>query len=192
MPDQGTGGLLSPLLRRARIRAVLPHIQGRVLDIGCGTGELTRWCSENAYLGVDIDPESLAIARRKHGSFRFSEQLPEGETFDLIIGLAIIEHIKFPVRWLQTLKPLLSPGGRIILTTPHPSLEGIHRFGSSVGLFSREAAEEHETLLDGTLMAETAAEAGLAIHLRKGFLLGANQLFVLKTSADKSIRSLVP
>jgi hypothetical protein len=71
-------------------------------------------------------------------------------------------------------------------------LEGIHRFGSSVGLFSREAAEEHETLLDGTLMAETAAEAGLAIHLRKGFLLGANQLFVLKTSADKSIRSLVP
>ena len=180
MADQVAGGLLSPLLRRARIRAALPHLRGRILDAGCGTGELAKWCETSGYWGVDIDEESLASARAQNPQLRFSTDLTEGETFDTIVGLAIIEHVRNPREWLEDLKSLLAPGGKIILTTPHLSMESIHRAGSAVGLFSRDAADEHETLFDEATMRDTAGLAGFRLALARRFLFRANQLFLLE------------
>ena len=179
MADQVAGGLFSPFLRRARLRAALPHVRGRVLDVGCGTGELARWCGGPGYLGVDIDEESLATARARHPACRFSGEIPDGETFDTIVGRAIIEHIKDPVAWLAELKPRLASGGRIVLTTPHRSMEVMHRAGSRIGFFSRDAADEHEVLFDPELMRQAAHQAGLEVRMVKRFLFRANQLFLL-------------
>jgi 2-polyprenyl-3-methyl-5-hydroxy-6-metoxy-1,4-benzoquinol methylase len=178
--DQVRSGYLSPLLRRQRMKAAIPFLRGRVLDVGCGTGALAQYCDPRHYLGIDIDEASLATARHAHPEHRFERDLPTGELlFDTIVALAVIEHVPSPGVWLAQLARLLIARGRIIVTTPYPSFEWCHTFGARIGLFSKEASEEHENLLYPTLMATLADAAGLQLVLQRRFLIGANQLFVM-------------
>lgn len=179
MPDQ-ISGRLSPWLRRHRVEAVRPLLRGRVLDFGCGTGQLAELVELDEYTGVDIDRESLEIARRRFPDGRFFESLAEASgPFDTIAGLAVIEHVPRPAQLLAELRELLSPGGRIVLTTPHPLFDWAHRAGAAVGLFSRHAADEHEELIDRRRMEQLATEANLLLISARHFLYGVNQLFVL-------------
>lgn len=188
MPDH-ISGLLSPFLRNRRFRAAQPYIgTGRVLDIGCGTGLLTAWVAPGSYLGVDLDEESIDIARHTHPGHAFQtltefEAQPPTEPFDTIVGLAVIEHVPSPEGWLRQMAGLLKPNGRIVLTTPHPRYRRIHEFGASLRIFSKEGAEEHHILLDGELMRKTAAAAELELERTQRFLCGANQLFLLRHAA---------
>lgn len=184
MPDQ-SAGWLSPLLRSRRIHAVLPFLQeGNVLDYGCGTGELARYISDVRYLGVDRDQPSVDIARARFPQHRFltSDEFlaaSPGSPFDVVAGLAVIEHLPSPYQWLCQLKALLSEKGRVVLTTPDPRLQWAHSLGARVRLFSEEAAEEHQSLLDGERLRRLAGDAEFTVvHLRR-FLFGCNQLCVL-------------
>lgn len=172
-------GLLTSYLAKSRYAVARPHLRGRVLDFGCANGLLTQWCAPTAYLGVDIDEQSVAASRRERPGFRFETSLPAGEDFDTIVGLALIEHVKDPADLLRTLGQALRPAGVLVLTTPHPRMEWVHTAGAKVRLFSHEAHEEHEDLLDLPRMKELAAEADLKVCHYQRFLLGANQLFIL-------------
>lgn len=191
MPNQASG-ILSPFLRGCRLRAVRPFIDGgRVLDMGCGTGSLADVVAPQQYLGVDIDAESVRLARRRYPEHTFLtlDEFHDGRPlpgFDVIVALAVIEHLADPGGWLARLTACLSPGGRIVLTTPHPAWRRIHDLGAAVGLFSREAAEEHQALLDQSILGELAVLAGLEMIHSRRFLLGANQLFVLRPARPDS------
>jgi len=183
MADQGSEGLFSPFLREQRINAVKPHLSGRVLDVGCGSGMLAEWVEPANYLGVDIDTVSLEKARQGNPSHKFSDSMPAtGEKFDTIIALAVIEHVKSPVDFLFTLAGYLneSSNSKIVCTTPHLSLGWAHTVGAQLGLFSRHANEEHEVLFDRKKMDLVAVSAGLRLVLYRRFLFGANQLAILK------------
>lgn len=179
MADQADG-LLSPWLRRKRIEAARPYLQGRILDYGCGIGMLSELCRPDLYLGVDRDIESLEIARSQFPNFRFVQDIPENETFDTIVLLAVIEHIAEPEHFFTRLRLMLTPQGQVVLTTPAPFIEQIHFFGANLRLFSREANAEHEYLFDYLSLKRIVARAGFVIHGYKCFLFGANQLFILK------------
>jgi len=187
MADQLTG-LLSPFLRSQRIAAARPFLgKGTLLDIGCGTGELAREVNPANYLGVDRDEESIAMATKEFPGHRFLSlaqfsSAPTEKRFDQIIGLAIIEHVDDPQQWLVWLRTLLKPGGRVILTTPHPSMQWAHKLGAQIGLFSREGAKEHRELIDQHRIGEIAATAGFRIAHFRRFLFGCNQLFVLESA----------
>lgn len=172
-------GLLTGFLAAQRYKVARPHLRGKVLDFGCANGLLTQWCKPDAYLGVDIDAASIDIARRERPGFRFETELPAGEQFDTIVALALIEHVKDPSGLLATLRPLLSSAGAMVITTPHPRMEWAHTVGAKVHLFSHEAHEEHEDLINLELMKKVAADAGLAVTHYQRFLFGANQLFLI-------------
>ena len=185
MADQLTG-LLSPFLRSRRIAAVEPFLgHGRLLDIGCGTGTLAHLVDSTRYLGVDQDEESIAIARNFFPTHRFLTlaefiQLPNENQFERIAGLAVIEHVEDPQKWLAWLRTLLKPGGQVVLTTPHPSVRHLHEFGARIGLFSREGAKEHRELIDRDRMIHLASATGFRVRHFRRFLFGCNQLFVLE------------
>jgi len=179
------GGSLSLWLQRRRFDIANPYLRGRVLDFGSHQGVLTQYCKPDAYLGVEHDPQFIAVARQLHPEYRFVTELPEGETFDTVAALALIEHIKDPGALLALWAKVLAPGGHIVLTTPHPRFEWVHTVGAKAGLFSHHAHEDHENLIDRALMARLASPAGLVIDRYKRFLFGANQLFVLRLSADR-------
>ncbi len=172
-------GMLSYWLVRRRQQAVRGHLAGRVLDFGCGVGTLADICDPAGYVGVDNDPRKIEIARRDRPRHRFETAVPEGERFDTVAALAFIEHVHDPAGYLRRFAGLLGAGGRIVLTTPHPSLEWVHTWGAKAGLFSHAAHDEHEELINKARMADLLAGTGMRLQVYRRFLLGANQLFVL-------------
>ena len=181
MADHGEEGVLSPFLRARRFSAASPFLRGKILDVGCGSGDLCGRFSAGGYLGVDRDEESLALARLRHPEHIFQAQLPPSEAkFDTIVALAVIEHVPDPVVFLGDLAMRLREDSAscIVLTTPHPSMEIVHTLGAKIGLFSNHASEEHEDLLDKRAMVECGRVAGLRVQHYQRFLLGANQLCV--------------
>jgi 2-polyprenyl-3-methyl-5-hydroxy-6-metoxy-1,4-benzoquinol methylase len=180
------GGVLSPWLQRRRLRLGPAYLRGRVLDYGCGDGQLATICRPKAYLGVDVNLRALDQARAAHPEFRFATSVSDRERFDTVAAFAFIEHVADPGAWLARVASLLEPGGRIVLTTPHPSWEWAHTLGARTHLFSWDAHQEHQELLDRTRLQELASDAGLLVETYRRFLLGANQLVVLRRADQPS------
>jgi 2-polyprenyl-3-methyl-5-hydroxy-6-metoxy-1,4-benzoquinol methylase len=175
-------GALSGWLARARLKAVRPHLAGHVLDFACGHGQLAQFCDPAGYLGVDIDSRKIDIARQHFPGHRFEVALPAGERYDTIAALAFIEHVA-PEPYLKQFAGLLRPGGKVVLTTPHPAYEWVHTSGARLHIFSPEAHDDHEDLLSSERMAELADSVSLRLLTSRRFLFGANQLFVLTLAA---------
>ncbi|MBW8035001.1 MAG: methyltransferase domain-containing protein [Planctomycetes bacterium] len=184
MADQ-TNGILSPFLRKLRIKTALPYIKGSVLDFGCGVGNLAEFVNHEMYIAIDIDEESISIAQSSYPEHKFFATLQLenlSRKFDTVVSLAVIEHVSNAVEFINSLKALLAEDGLIVLTTPHPCGDIIHSIGSKLKLFSQEAHEEHQELINGKRMKEIAVSCGMNIVKSKRFLFGLNQLFVLKAA----------
>jgi SAM-dependent methyltransferase len=179
MTDQASQGLLSPFLQRARLRAALPFVSGDTLDIGCGNGALAAFLPPERYYGYDPSRDVVAVAVNRFPRHKFSCSLPASGTFETITALAVIEHINNPVEALYVWRLHLKEKGRIVLTTPHRSYAFIHEAGSSIGIFSHAAAEEHHTMFDRAAIEKLACLAGLRLDVYRRFLAGANQLCIL-------------
>jgi 2-polyprenyl-3-methyl-5-hydroxy-6-metoxy-1,4-benzoquinol methylase len=127
--------------------------------------------------------------RRRHPGASFAswdvdadEPPPEvlaGAPYDVVLMLAILEHLPSPARALSRVAPLLAPAGRVLATTPHPLGRLPLEAGALLGLLSRHADEEHEALLDRVALARAAETAGLVTTVYSRFLAGLNQLTVL-------------
>ena len=182
-------GLLTRRVQRARLAAALPHVpaSARLLDLGCGLTDLPRRFP--SYVGCDRNPVVLAEMRRRHPGASFAawdldaeDPPPEvlaSAPFDAVLMLALLEHLPSPARALSRASALLAPGGRLVVTTPHPLARLPLEVGARLGLLSRHADEEHEALLDRAGLARAAESAGLAVTAYARFLLGLNQLAVL-------------
>ena len=184
MGNQVEQGVFSPFLQRARIAASRPHLTGHILDIGCGNGAIAAYVRPHLYLGIDRDQDALAAAKASFPAHRFEATLPTDSAFDTVLALAVIEHLKHPRAALDSWSALLADRGRIVLTTPHRSFRIAHDAGSRLGLFSREAADEHEEMFDRELLSAIAEESGLRVVHYRRFLGGANQLFLLQRDKD--------
>ena len=118
--------LLEPLLRRMRLRQVLPYIRKypdcRLLDIGCGwEARLLHAVEPDITYGVGIDFKAPAIDtdKLKTISTRMDTRLPfEDASFDLITMLAVLEHLDHPEAILRECARILRPGGGLLLTVP--------------------------------------------------------------------------
>jgi len=95
----------------------------RVLDIGCGPGDLLGHVTEDIeYYGVDFEPAYIEKARARHGTrghFICEDvsalSLGADEKFDRVLVIALLHHLDDDrVRYLtQTLSRLLKPGGML-------------------------------------------------------------------------------
>lgn len=108
-----------------------PRPGRRILDLGCGTGTLTlmiQTCqSEVDIVGLDADPEVLAIAQQKalqadqmniHWTRGFTANLPYlGGVFDLVVISMVLHHLTLSQKreTLREVMRVLSPAGIILL-----------------------------------------------------------------------------
>lgn len=137
-PANRLGILVAALMPRwrASMASKMRHIPapkkgGRLLDLGCGSGDFLE-CARSAgwqVVGVDPDPKAVAAARgrgidAREGGVEVLD--PQREQFDGITLNHVIEHVHDPLGVLQACYTLLKPGGWIWLETPN--LESIgHR-----------------------------------------------------------------
>lgn len=101
----------------------------RVLEYGCGIGSHALPLAEQGAEVVGIDISSVAIAkaadeafRRRLENARFVEMDAEemtfpDDSFDLVVGTAILHHLDLP-RALSELARVLRPGGRALFLEP--------------------------------------------------------------------------
>jgi 2-polyprenyl-3-methyl-5-hydroxy-6-metoxy-1,4-benzoquinol methylase len=181
-------GLLSPYVQRIRLKKVQEWLTGsKLLDFGCGTGDLVaRLPAEIEYVGIDIDPRSLQVARRRYPGYEFLE-LPELDAvktlgrFDTIVMAAVLEHLPNPEHHIRFLsKQSMEIGGRLIVTTPHPVAKFVLRPGARLKLLSSAAQEEHKDLVSRSDLERLAHLAELEILVYKRFLCRLNQLVVYR------------
>jgi 2-polyprenyl-3-methyl-5-hydroxy-6-metoxy-1,4-benzoquinol methylase len=115
--------------RRHRAHAKLLAAVGngkRVLDVGCSSGYLAQPLSEraNTIVGIELDREAAREAeqfceRVLVGDVETMELPLEPASFDVVLCGDVVEHLRDPVAALARLRPLLKPGGRLVLSTPN-------------------------------------------------------------------------
>ena len=106
-----------------RICRELNRDEPRILDVGCGTGaNLEMLVQFGKAEGVDVSPDALAFCRERGlQDVRQSEaeRLPyDAETFDLVTGLDVVEHLDDDVGGLREMRRVLRPGGYALLFVP--------------------------------------------------------------------------
>jgi SAM-dependent methyltransferase len=179
--DHQMDALLSPVLRRVRLSLVGQQLNGRVLDYGCGKGELYNHCASEDYTGVDVDKAALAQARQKYPYLRFydtDEFRDKDEHFDSIACTAVIALVDDKLEFLRIMKRRLNDGGKILITTPHPRVNWVHRVGVNAG-FMKDDGYAQRKQLGKHMIANLASRAGLRLRESHSFMFGMNQLFVL-------------
>lgn len=136
------------------------HAPLRILNVGCGSGELSFLLAADGYTVVGIDPaeEYIALAKKalppafsSRCSFQVGaiEEFTSTRQFDAVIAADVLEHIEDDARAAQKLSALMRGGGRLIVTVPAmPSLFGFH--DEQLGHFRRYRASSLRALLANT------------------------------------------
>jgi SAM-dependent methyltransferase len=103
---------------------------GRVLDIGCGEGQVARALSSAGCVVTGIDPtaRNLAIARQRGGGPAYvdggAEALPfEDGSFDAVVACLVFEHIDDVDAAVSEVSRVLRTGGRFAFFLNHPLLQ---------------------------------------------------------------------
>lgn len=126
----------------------------RVIDIGCGTGELTRRLAEllpdSDVLGIDASPQMLERAREVAPGLRFEQHRIEdlsGE-WDLLFSHAVLQWVEDHASLIPRLFSMVAPGGQIAVQQPsnfdqpsHTNMVAVSReepFASALGSWQRE------------------------------------------------------
>jgi SAM-dependent methyltransferase len=110
------------------------HLGGarRVLDVGCGEGQIARVASRiegvELIVGVDPTPAQIAEAARRGGGVRparaAAAALPfPAASFDAVVACLVFEHIDAVDQAIAEVGRVLEPGGRFLFFLNHPLLQ---------------------------------------------------------------------
>lgn len=173
----------SPALRRAfgRLIEVMPVARdnldmrimelpavpdGRLLDVGCGSGGLLLvmrrlgWRAE----GVDTDPRAVEVARTLGLDARQGNLEDQGyadESFDAIMMSHVIEHVRDPLELVRTCRRLLRPGGRLAIVTPNGRSHGHRRYRD---IWRGLEPPRHLRVFTAGSLRQLVHDAGLAVE----------------------------
>lgn len=103
-----------------------------VLDVACGEGygayAMASFWGAKSVTGVDISEEAITAAQNvfPHPNVKYIASTAESidklfapDTFDLVVSLETIEHVRDPEEFLAAIKKVLKPGGIVVLSCPN-------------------------------------------------------------------------
>ena len=171
-------------------RALRPLLGRRALDVGCGAGLMTEPLAGMGAeaTGIDAAPENIVVARAHAAGQGLAigyrtggvEQL-DGETFDLVCAMEVIEHVADPAAFLSGLARALAPGGLLVLSTPNRtplSRLALITVGEGFGQIPR-GTHDWERFLTPAEVTALLVDAGLAVIDVTGLSLSPAKGFVL-------------
>jgi trans-aconitate methyltransferase len=139
--DEPDHGLTDPLTRAAwrdLLLGVLPPAPAEVVDLGCGTGTLTRLLTDEGFTvdGLDFSAE-INRARTKVPEARFvvgdaADPALQEQSYDVVLSRHVLWAMPNPCQAFARWVDLLRPGGVVVL------VEG--NWATGAGLTANEAA----------------------------------------------------
>lgn len=159
-------------VEHADLLALLPGVDGRrVLDLGCGAGQLAHHLATTGaaeVVGVDVSERMLALARAEWAHPRVTYQREALETlafpparFDLVVSSLVLHYVDDYPGLILRIAAWLAPGGVLVNSTEHPiftaRLPGDgwvldsagRRTGWSVDRYADEGAREESWFVPG-------------------------------------------
>jgi len=131
----------------------------KILDVGCGPGEILRYLPRVHYTGIDIDAKYISRARDNFGSranFLHSDikniDYKILGTFDVIMAIGVLHHLSDEenIFLFDKIEPLLGKDGFFITLDPclYPAQGRFRNFANSLdrGRYVREG-DQYASLL---------------------------------------------
>lgn len=147
----------------------------RVLDIGCGSGDVSRLAAElvgasGSVLGIDLDADTVRSATRRSaelgvGNVAFAvgeaASIAEHQAYDALIGRFLLMHQPSPADTLAAAARAVRPGGAIMMMESHMAA-----LPDAEHSFPRSALYDAIVRWKCRVVAAAGAdiEAGLALH----------------------------
>lgn len=110
---------------RCRLKVIRRYkLTGRLLDIGCGGGDLLVEARNVGYkvVGLEFSATLAAHVRQRHGldvHVGEPKSFHPTELFDVVVMSHVIEHVAEPLEMLRSVRKLLAPGGILYVATPN-------------------------------------------------------------------------
>lgn len=132
--DSGRG--INEAIEQPALRGLLPALSGLdILDLGCGDGELARWCLEQGaqrVVGVDLSQRMLALARERTAADSVEpariqyvrsglEQVQFAPaSFDVVTSSFALHYVEDYTGTVRHIAGWLRPGGTLVYSVEHP------------------------------------------------------------------------
>lgn len=175
---------LDDILEYLRFIKVEPYIPkgARLLDVGTGDGNFLHYLNGHIHTSVGIDPHLKRMSQVGNHHLipgYFPYDFDEDMTFDVITILAAIEHIPFNVLpcVVRACEAYLKPGGRVILTAPHPRVDKILKILKSLRMVEGFSIHQHYGF-DPKCLPDFFN--GWRLLKKERWELGCNYLFIFK------------
>ncbi|MCG9879571.1 MAG: class I SAM-dependent methyltransferase [Bacteroidia bacterium] len=105
----------------------LNHPKAKILDIGCGNGNISLALGSIGYevTGVDIDQKSIdmATSRNTFPNVNFkvldANSFAMEDEFDAVVCSEVLEHLTKPYELSESIYRILKPGGVFVATVPN-------------------------------------------------------------------------
>lgn len=139
----------------------------RVLEVGCGTGNVLRMlellCRRGAVVGMDNLPDGLQYARQRTACPLVQADMhapPFRARFEVIGLFDVLEHLPDDAGVLRALHGMLAPGGALLITVP-----------AHAWLWSYfDEAGRHRRRYEGAELAATLVECGFRVEYLTEYL----------------------
>jgi len=140
---------------------MLRFLNGKALDVGCGTGRLALRLAQQGFAvdALDVEENVIGIARHvaeKH-DLRIRFQVCDfgnehgrfgNDVYDVVTSMEVLEHIKDWKVVVKGMRRVLKPGGTLIITVPHnPALFSV--IDEHAGHYRRYRPEDIVSVLEG-------------------------------------------
>jgi SAM-dependent methyltransferase len=107
----------------SRVQNLLGRTDFSMLDVGCGTGWISRiWADAGASVtGLEPSVPRAAIARERGILVLscYAEELDDSERYDLIVIRHVVEHLEDPKAILRSFVSRLNPDGLLLVVVPN-------------------------------------------------------------------------
>lgn len=119
----------------------------KVLEVGCGTGDLLASLEPKRGFGMDLSSEMIKIAQKKHKNLKFSTKYPN-EKYDFIFMTDVIEHLEKPGIVISKISSLMNKDSVFINTMANPIWEPLLMLWEKLGWKMKEGPHDRISYKD--------------------------------------------